>query len=74
MDILTALLFQATLRKASILEQWLVNHRMHYPLPAIEISNDQLFERGRCSCGETLELTVLVNVVPKVIPGKWQAA
>ena len=67
MDVLTSLLMVATLRKAAALEQWLVNHRACYPAPALEFSDDATFERGRCSCGEVLELTVIISVVPKVI-------
>lgn len=66
MDILTSLMFSATLRKAAALEQWLVNHRACYPGPAVEFSDDQCFETGRCSCGEEMEITVVIDVIPRV--------
>lgn len=70
LDILTSLMFSATLRKAAALEQWLVNHRHCDPRPALEFSDDATFERGNCSCGEVFECTVIIDVVPKVYR-KW---
>lgn len=68
MDTLTALMLRATFRKAAVLEQWLVNHRHCDPAPQLQFADDSAFETGNCSCGERLELTVLIDVVPKVTP------
>jgi len=73
MDILTSLMLRATLRKAAALEQWLTNHRMCYPGAFVEIPDDNLCVTGRCPCGEEIEITVVIDVVPKV-KKKCQAA
>ena len=74
MDILTSLMMSACFRKVAVLEQWLVNHRHCYPGPALEFADDNAFETGRCSCGEELELTVIIDVVPKIKAKPWQLA
>jgi hypothetical protein len=65
MDVLTSLLMGATFKKARVLEQWLVTHRACYPAPALEFSDDNAYETGRCSCGSILELTVVIDLVVK---------
>jgi hypothetical protein len=57
----------ATHKKAAMLEQWLVNHRACYPAPSFAFTDDNLFAHASCSCGEDFEMTVVVDVVPKVI-------
>jgi hypothetical protein len=68
MDILTSLMWGASLKKAALLEQWLVNHRMCDPGPHLAFSDDQLFEHGKCSCGEEIEIAVNVHVSSRVKP------
>lgn len=65
MDVLTSLLMAATFKKARVLEQWLIAHRVCYPAPALEFSDDNTFETGHCSCGSVLELTVVIDIVIK---------
>lgn len=72
-DILTSLMFTATLRKAACLEQWLVNHKNCYPGPRVAFADDNMFTDAACTCGETLELTVIIDVVPRITT-KWRVA
>lgn len=79
-DLLTQLLQGALYKRAAIMEQWLANHKEHYPGPSIEVYNVDRYDRihndgmlwqvGRCSCGESIETTIipsLTSVVTKKI-------
>src|SRR5438552_3180911 len=62
MDILTSLLWKSTLLKATAIEQWLTNHRLHYPGPMVAYSDDGASSDARCSCGARYEIEVIVSL------------
>lgn len=66
MDTLTSLMFGVTLRKAAALQEWLVAHRMCYPGARVAIADDNIETHGACSCGEAIDLTVAVSVIPRI--------
>ena len=62
-DIYTSLIWAAQLKRAALLEQWLVQHMEHYPGPRLENMVDSTIQRGVCSCGTAVELTIVTTVV-----------
>lgn len=63
------LMWAATLRRASAMEEWLVQHITHYPPPYIEAYSDDPFtQRTRCPCGASATFTVVVNVETRSVP------
>ncbi len=67
-DTMHNLIFGAVMKRATLLEQWLVQHAEHYPGPHLEIPlHDSLTHNGRCSCGESIELTISIDFTPRVI-------
>jgi len=67
-DIFTTLLQVAILKRAAVMEQWLVNHSDHYPGPRLGISRDYLTAMSHCTCGESFEVTLNINITTKVMP------
>jgi len=60
-------MWATTLRKAAAMEQWLMQHRMHYPGPAMELATDNVQSLARCSCGASYELTVVVALSARAL-------
>lgn len=62
-DVFATLLQSALYKRAALMEQWLVQHKEHYPGPKISEYVESLGrQRGACSCGSDLELNLLISV------------
>ena len=63
-DITGTLIFQAVLRRAALMEQWLVKHKEHFPGPHTEVFVDDLDRLiGKCSCGASIDTQIVISIV-----------
>ena len=67
-DILTTLIQSAVLKKAALMEQWMVQHAECYPGPSVEFQTDKYnVTTAHCSCGESFEVATVVSTLSRVI-------
>ena len=70
-DITSGLIFAAVLKRAALQEQFIQNHRLHIPGPSVEIqTDDYATSLVRCSCGDSLETTIVTTVETVVVKSK----
>jgi hypothetical protein len=66
-DIYTSLMQAVVMKRATLLEQWIVQHKEHYPGPQLQTyADDFTISTARCSCGESIELVIVIGLEARI--------
>ena len=63
MDIVETIVSSVVARRAMLVEQFLMEHKECWPLPAVAYAKDHNLADAKCSCGAQLEVVILTKLV-----------